>query len=147
MWERLTKAVFCFWPLLGGITDLWQERACYSNFSKKQWRRHARICENCFVCEKVAAYLGYVGKTERTHVFGTYRQVLDDQETISQIVNQNYIIQYAFRLQSDHTCGLSMYQTRLPCCVSRMKYRRRNLPLFSNSSMSRKPQMRFCRST
>lgn len=45
------------------------------------------------------------------------------------------------------TWGLSMYHSRFPWSVSRMKYRRRNLPLFSISSMSRKPQMRFCRST
>lgn len=40
-----------------------------------------------------------------------------------------------------------MNQSRLPCCESRMKYRRRNRPLHSFSSMSRKPQIRFCRST
>ncbi len=34
------------------------------------------------VCEKAAAYLGYVGETEGTHVFGTYKQVLEDQDTI-----------------------------------------------------------------
>lgn len=45
------------------------------------------------------------------------------------------------------TWGLSMYQRRQLARVSRIKYLRRNLPLFSFSSISRNPQIRFCRST
>lgn len=39
-------------------------------------------CVKTVVCEKVAAYFGYVGETEGTHVFGIYRQVLEDHDTI-----------------------------------------------------------------
>ena len=43
------------------------------------------------------------------------------------------------------TCGLSMYHTKLSSLVSSMKYLRRNFPLFSFSSMSRK--LKFTRNS
>lgn len=118
--KLLTEAEVHLWPQFGGVGHLLARKKTQkkqtvlevAHRKSKGCRQEVQMLPVCPLC--TLTYLGDVGEVETTDMLGPFRKILCEG------IHESFM-SWDTRDTPAHTCGLSMYHTRLSRCALRTK--------------------------